>query len=208
MFVLLFAAVGLLAATLVAGPLLVVWLIAKHPILSVPIAIYIGLAVWLGAHDAQALCSYALIALVIWRLAHKHSFQRLAGRRLRSSWQRLRAYDRRWHTTMVLSDLARPDRRRQPVPKIRTVQSTPAGDRVLIDLVAGQRTEDIECVAPTLTHGFGAHACGVIEDRPRPIVAAARGQRPAHRPHTRLPSSSTWQPAGGRLSVHRARALR
>jgi hypothetical protein len=83
MFVLIFAAVVLVVGALVAGWQLLIWPIVKRPILSVPIALYIGLAAWLGAHDAQALFIYALIALVLWRLLHKDSFQRHVGRRLR-----------------------------------------------------------------------------------------------------------------------------
>jgi sugar/nucleoside kinase (ribokinase family) len=38
-------------------------------------------AVWLGAHDAQAVVVFVVIGLVGWRLAHKTSFQRLVGQR-------------------------------------------------------------------------------------------------------------------------------
>ena len=68
-----------LAVALVAGWLLVAWAVVKRPILSVPVAVYVGLVVWLGAHDAQALGLWALLALGVWRLVHKRSFQRLVG---------------------------------------------------------------------------------------------------------------------------------
>ena len=42
------------AIALVAGWLLLAWAVVKRPILSVPVAVYAGLVVWLGAHDAQA----------------------------------------------------------------------------------------------------------------------------------------------------------
>jgi S-DNA-T family DNA segregation ATPase FtsK/SpoIIIE len=155
-----------LVVALLAGWLLVVWVIAKRPILSVPIVVYIGLVVWLGAHDAQALAVYALIALTTWRLVHKRSFQRLVGRRLRSSWRRLWVYDRRWRATMVLSGLGKRYGLRQRIPRIRSVQSEPWGDRVLIRLAVGQRTEDVERVAPALAHSFGARVCRVRENRP------------------------------------------
>jgi hypothetical protein len=73
----------------VAGWLLVVWAVVKRPLLSVPIAVsvstaaYVGLVVWLGGHDALALASYALIALALWRLVHRRSFQRVVGGRRR-----------------------------------------------------------------------------------------------------------------------------
>jgi hypothetical protein len=89
MFVFLFLALlFVIVAMAAAGWLLIVWLMVKHPVIGVPIAVYIGLDVWLGANDAQALTCYALIALAMWRLVHKNSFQRLVGRRLRSALRR------------------------------------------------------------------------------------------------------------------------
>lgn len=76
----------------VALCLLAAWLLIKHPIASMFIATYIGLVMWLGAHDAQALVIYALIALAIWRLVHKRSFQRLVLRRSRRPWDQPGGY--------------------------------------------------------------------------------------------------------------------
>jgi S-DNA-T family DNA segregation ATPase FtsK/SpoIIIE len=159
-------ALMLLLAALAAGWLRVVWLIVRRPIFGIPIVMYIGLAAWLGAHDAQALVSYALILLVLWRLVHRPSFERIVGRRLRSSWRRLWVYDRRWRTTMVLSGLGKRYGLRQRIPRVRSVQSAPGIDRVLIRLVPGQCTEDLERAAPRLAHSFGARSCVVTEDRP------------------------------------------
>ncbi len=155
-----------LAVALVAGWLLVVWAVVKRPILSVPIAAYVGLVVWLGEHDAQALVLWALLTLAVWRLAHKHSFQRLVGRPLRASWRRLWVYERRWRSTLVLCGLGKRYRLRESVPRIRRVQSSAWRDRVLIRLVAGQCTEDVERVAPELAHSFDAEVCRVREHRP------------------------------------------
>jgi hypothetical protein len=119
--------------------LLVLWAIVKRPILSVPIVAYVGLVVWLGEHDVQALVLWALLALVVWRLVHKHSFQRLVGRPLRTRWRRLWVYDRRWRSTMVLSGLGKRHRLREGVPKIRKVESSLWRDRVLIGLLPWRR---------------------------------------------------------------------
>jgi DNA segregation ATPase FtsK/SpoIIIE, S-DNA-T family len=131
-----------LVVALVAGWLVVVWAVVKRPILSVAIAAYVGLVVWLGEHDAQALVLWALLTLGVWRLAHKHSFQRLVGRPVRASWRRLWVYERRWRSTMVLSGLGKRYRLREGVPKIRKVESNAWRDRVLIRLLPGQCTED------------------------------------------------------------------
>jgi DNA segregation ATPase FtsK/SpoIIIE, S-DNA-T family len=155
-----------LAVALVAGWLLVIWAIVKRPILSVPAAVFGGLVVWLGEHDAQALAFNVVVLLVVWRLVHKRSFQRLIGWRLRASWRRLWVYERRWRSTMVLSGLGKRYRLREGVPKIRKVKSTAWCDRVQIRLVVGQCTEDVERVAPELAHSFRARSCRVREDRP------------------------------------------
>jgi S-DNA-T family DNA segregation ATPase FtsK/SpoIIIE len=159
------ALVGVLVV-LVAWWLLVIWAVLKRPILGVPVVIVAGLVAWLGAHDAEALVIYALVALGVWRLAHKRSFQRFAGRRLRALWRRLWVYERRWRSTMVLSGLGKQYRRQERVPRIRRVQSSQWRDRLQIRLVAGQCTEDVERVAPELAHSFGAEVCRVREHRP------------------------------------------
>ena len=166
MLVLLVVALLLVIAAVGAGWLLAIWLVVKRPILGVPIVMYVGLVMWIGAHDAQALAIYAVIVLIAWRLAHKPSYQRLVGWRLRSSWRRLWVYDRRWRAAMVLSGLGKQYRLRHRIPRIQSVQSAPWGDRVLIRLAIGQCTEDVERVAPQLAHSFGARACRVQEDRP------------------------------------------
>jgi len=155
-----------LVIVLVAGWLLVAWAIVKRPILSVPVAAYVGVVVWLGERDAQALVVYAVVVLVVWRLVHKRSYQRLVGRRLRAGFRRLWVYERRWRSTMVHCGLGKRYRLRESVPTIRRVRSTSWGDRVLIGLVAGQCTEDVEAVAAELAHSFRARACRVREDRP------------------------------------------
>jgi S-DNA-T family DNA segregation ATPase FtsK/SpoIIIE len=67
---------------------------------------------------------------------------------------------------MVLSGLGKRYRRQERVPRIRRVQSSQWRDRLLVRLVAGQCTEDVERVAPELAHSFGAEVCRVREDRP------------------------------------------
>jgi S-DNA-T family DNA segregation ATPase FtsK/SpoIIIE len=159
------ALVGVLVV-LVAWWLLVIWAVIKRPILAIPVAAIAGLVAWLGAHDAEALIIYAVVALGAWRLVHKRSFQRFAGRRLRALWRRVWVYERRWRSTMVLSGLGKQYRRQERVPRIRRVQSSQWRDRLQIRLVAGQCTEDVERVAPELAHSFGAEVCRVREHRP------------------------------------------
>jgi S-DNA-T family DNA segregation ATPase FtsK/SpoIIIE len=156
----------IVVVVLVAGWLLLAWAIVKRPVLALPVALFTGLVVLVGMHDAQALAFYALVGLLVWRRAHRASFDRLIGRRVRSGWVRWWVYERRWRSTTTMSGLGKRTRLRDAVPKIQRVTSTPWGDRVLVRLLLGQCTEDFERAAPELAHSFGASFCRVREDCP------------------------------------------
>jgi hypothetical protein len=70
------ALVGVLVV-LVAWWLVVLWAVIRRPVLAVPVAAVAGLVWWVGAHDAEALVIYALVALGVWRIGHKRSFELL-----------------------------------------------------------------------------------------------------------------------------------
>lgn len=116
---LLFALVFAIVA-FATGCLVVIRLLIKHPIVGVPIAVYIGLDVWLGSNDAQALMCYAVIALVVWRLVHKRSFERLVARRLRKPGRRLPPRDPGPVGPGRASPAASPPRE-DPISRISTV---------------------------------------------------------------------------------------
>jgi DNA segregation ATPase FtsK/SpoIIIE, S-DNA-T family len=158
--------VVIVVVVLVAGWLLLVWAVVKRPLLGIPVAVFAGLVVLVGMHDAQALAIYLLGALWVWRRAHRVSFDRVVGRRVRGRWVRWWRYERRWRNTMLQSGLGVRTRVRESVPKIQTVTSTRWGDRVLVRMLLGQCTEDFERAAPELGHSFGAASCRVREDRP------------------------------------------
>ena len=161
-------AIVIVLVVLFAGWLLLAWAVLKRPMLALPVAAFTGLVVLVGMHDAQALAIYVLVAGGIWRLAHKASFERLVGRRLRTGWVRWWVYERCWRSTMILCGLGKRTRgrSREAVPKIQTVVSTQWCDRVLVRLLLGQCTEDFERVAPGLAHSFGARSCRVREQGP------------------------------------------
>jgi S-DNA-T family DNA segregation ATPase FtsK/SpoIIIE len=158
--------VVIVVVVLVAGWLLLVWAVVKRPLLGVPLAVFTALVVLVGVHDAQALVIYVLGALWVWRRAHRASFDRVVGRRVRGRWVRWWTYERHWRNTMLQSGLGVRTRVRESVPKIQTVASTRWGDRVLVRMLLGQCTEDYERAAPELGHSFGAASCRVREDRP------------------------------------------
>jgi S-DNA-T family DNA segregation ATPase FtsK/SpoIIIE len=156
----------IVVVVLVAGWLLLAWAIVKRPLLALPIAVFTGLVVLVGMHDAQALAMYLVVALLVWRCVHRASFDRLVGRRVRSRWVRWWTYERHWRKTMLQSGLGVRTRVRESVPKIQTVTSTRWCNRVLVRMLLGQCTEDYERAAPELGHSFGAVSCRVREDRP------------------------------------------
>lgn len=94
-----------LLIALVTGYLVAVWAVIRRPILSLPIAAGVGLVLWLGPRVALGLSTCALVICVLWRLAHRSSFERLVWGPLRCSWRRLWVYERRWRSTMILSGL-------------------------------------------------------------------------------------------------------
>jgi len=161
-------AILIVLVVLFAGWLLLAWAVLKRPILALPVAAFTGLVVLVGMHDAQALAIYLLVIGGIWRLAHKASFERLIGRRLRTGWVRWWVYERCWRSTMILSGLGKRTRgrSREAVPKIQTVVSTAWCDRVLVRMLLGQCTEDFERACPELAHSFGALSCRVREHGP------------------------------------------
>ncbi len=158
--------VVIVVAVLFFGWLLVAWAVIKRPILALPVAAFTALVLLIGMHNAQGLAIYLVVGLLIWRRAHRASFDRLVGRWVRSPWVRWWTYERRWRNTMLLSGLGKRTRVREAVPKIAKVISTRWCDRVLVRMLLGQCTEDFERAAPELAHSFGASSCRVREDRP------------------------------------------
>jgi DNA segregation ATPase FtsK/SpoIIIE, S-DNA-T family len=180
-------ALVLLVVMFVAGWFVVAWAIIRRPILGVPAVVFAGLCAWIGMHDAQALVIYAAVALVVWRVAHRSSYERLVGGRLRRAWRRLWVYERHWRRTMVMSGLGKRYRLRESVPRIRGVEGTRWCDRVQIKLVRGQCTEDVEQVAPELAHSFGARACRVRELGPGRLSLDFTTSDPLIEPISALP---------------------
>ena len=144
----------------------IAWGIVRRPMLSVPMAGMAALSWRTSPEQAIGWAIFAGIALLVWRLAHRRSFSWAIGRRARTGWRRLWIYELRWRAVMTMSGLAKRYRDAEAVPRLHKVVSTPWCDRVLIRLLVGQCTEDVERVAPELAHSFGARDCRVYEHRP------------------------------------------
>jgi len=152
---------------LVIGVVLrIVWGIVRRPMLSLPMAGMASLSWWTSSELATGWAIFVAVGLLVWRLAHRRSFSWAIGRGARTGWRRLWIYELRWRAVMTMSGLAKRYRDSEAVPRLRKVVSTPWCDRVLIRLLVGQCTEDVERVAPELAHSFGARDCRVYEHRP------------------------------------------
>ena len=184
-------AVVVVLVVLLFGWFILAWAVLKRPILALPVAGFVGLVVLVGSHDAQALVLWGLLALGVWRVVHKGSFERLVGHRLRSAWVRWWVYERRWRNTMILSGLGKRMRMREAVPSIEKVRSTPWCHRVLVRLLLGQCTEDFERVTDELAHSFGAEVCRVREHRPGWLWLDFRVGDPLLEPIAALPVPET-----------------
>ena len=123
--------------------------------------------------------------LGMWRLASLPSFDRHAGRHLRSWWQRWLVYAPRMPRWLRCCNLTVPDRagativqvnplrrnataprsrpRRDQIPRILGVRSGPSWDEVRVRLVPGQTPEDFDTAARALAVARGVNRCQIRE---------------------------------------------
>jgi S-DNA-T family DNA segregation ATPase FtsK/SpoIIIE len=131
------------------------------------------------------------VGLTVWRWRHRISFDRWAGRRLRSWWQRWTIYAPRlpkWlqacgltireHDRPIVvrvNPLGRSKVGRQPrpradqMPRVLGVRSGPSWDEVRVRLVAGQKPEDFDDAARALASARGVARCQVRELKPNVV---------------------------------------
>ena len=129
--------------------------------------------------------------LGVWRWASLPSFDRWAGRRIRSWWQRWLVYAPRMPRWLRSVDLTVPDRagatviqvnplrrtataprsrpRRDQIPRILSVRSGPSWDEVRVRLVPGQTPEDFDDAARALAVARGVNRCQVRELAPNVV---------------------------------------
>jgi DNA segregation ATPase FtsK/SpoIIIE, S-DNA-T family len=190
-------AIATLAAVFVAVWLVIkagYWLIKQavtHWRTSIALA---GLAAWwviLGWLSLAVTVLATGVALTVWRLRDQISYDRWAGRRLRSWWQRwtiyaprlpkwlqacgltIRDFDR--PMTLAVNPLGRNKVRRQvkpradQVPKVLGVRSGPSWDEVRVRLVPGQKPEDFDDAARALASARGVTRCQVRELKPNVV---------------------------------------
>jgi len=143
---------------------------AKHPVISSLVALAVWLRIALGSSAFGWLMVCVLVALTVWAVLHRASFERVIRFPAVSAWRRWFVYERRWHATMAVCGLAILYGDLEYVPTLRQVRSTRFVDRVIVDMVSGQVPEQWENQAPALAHTFGALSCRVRAVKPRRIA--------------------------------------
>jgi S-DNA-T family DNA segregation ATPase FtsK/SpoIIIE len=145
-------------------PFWLLWRVMRRLVLAVPLLLFIALAIPFGMGNAQTLMLYIAIALVIWRFAHRESFDAYFWRFFRSSWRRWRVYDKHWKKVMRRLYLTDQQRLRTIYPKIIKVRCTKIQDRVLVDFLRSQDPDNFRDYASNLAHAFGAQMCYIRDD--------------------------------------------
>jgi S-DNA-T family DNA segregation ATPase FtsK/SpoIIIE len=150
-------------------PLWIVWKVSRRLILAVPVYSYFGLALLIGFHDAQAIAVYVAIALVVWRFAHRETFDKYIARWFRASWRRWRVYDKRWKMAMKRLYLTDQVHWRTIYPKIERVKCSIIEDKVRVRMLTGHDDADYRHYASNLANAFGSKVCHVVDAGPRKI---------------------------------------
>ncbi|PKB32448.1 FtsK/SpoIIIE domain-containing protein [Pseudonocardia alni] len=146
---------------------------------------------WWGWPSLLVTLTAVAAALGVWRVASLPSFDRGAGRHLRSWWQRWLVYAPRMPRWLRSVGLTVPDRagatviqvnplrrtataprerpRRDQLPRILSVRSGPSWDEVKVRLVPGQTPEDFDTAARALAVARGVNRCQVRELAPNVV---------------------------------------
>lgn len=166
----------MIVVILVAVCFALVWdtsaILLRHPFLTANLVAWTALTILLGPHDSSAIALWLALSAVAWRIAHRASWQRLAGWHLRTGWRRWWIYERHWKEATKESGLARVrQKRRDQFPTIEKMWATPFGDTLIVKMLrGGQNADDWEDAAADLTSAFEQRACRVFrEDNSRRI---------------------------------------
>ena len=147
--------------------------VLRHPRVLTPLLPWWGLT-WLldgpsgGASGLGALgvlifavVLFLVLGLVGWWVWERESFTRLVAWRCRGWWRSRGVYRYYWQPAMVTAGLAVVVDGREYLPRILSVRSTSAVDRVAVRMLPGQVAEDWTAVGPRLAQTFGAVECRV-----------------------------------------------
>jgi S-DNA-T family DNA segregation ATPase FtsK/SpoIIIE len=150
------------------GRLLVACL--RHPVPSGLVLFALVLYGYVGERAFLGGALVLLVLLVVWRLAHRGSFDTVVWFPLLALWRGWWIYKRHWHATMAVTGLAVVYQDSEYVPAVVRVSCGPHVDKVIVDMVSGQAPEQWQRVSSALAHTFGAITLRVRVVRPRRIM--------------------------------------
>jgi S-DNA-T family DNA segregation ATPase FtsK/SpoIIIE len=151
---------------------LAAWLVrlaARHPVVSLVLAVLGFTWAETGWVGAVLLAVWAVVVLAGWRVLWPGTFALWVAAPARNAW-RARRYRRRWASVMTISGLAPWYQGRIILPVLGKVSSTGYVDRVQVRLVSGQSPAKVADCAENLAHGFGALLCRVRTARSGAVV--------------------------------------
>lgn len=146
-----------------------IWQILKHPMIWVPPALVGGFVYLVGPIAAGMIVLLVAFALTQWEHLSPESFDRILWHRLRTRAIRTFRYELGWKHKMVDCGLhkvvkGRPDR----YPRIRGFETNVYRDRVLVEMVDGQKLKTYQDAAgETLPGAFKALQVRVVKDKER-----------------------------------------
>ncbi|MFC4945671.1 FtsK/SpoIIIE domain-containing protein [Pseudonocardia sp. GCM10023141] len=143
---------------------------------------------WLGWPSLVITVGAVTVALLLWRVVDRGTFEPWAGRWVRAWWQRWMVYARRMPRWLRACGLTVPDRgqpvtvnvnlfrrsavqprvkaRPDQLPKIVGVRAGPSWDEVRVRLVPGQTPEDFDLATRALAVARGVSRCQIREVGP------------------------------------------
>lgn len=177
------ARAGLIAAgAVVVAGLVGLWWAIRHPRSTAVLAAVVAGYVTLGARGAAAVLAGVVAVGVVWRCAHRDSFDWF----LLGPWRRATVYAWGWRQAITMAGLGDTYRyphsevddlvgvERRPVsryvPKLGRVRSDRWCDRVSVRLLAGQHPGMYADRTDHLAHTFGAIGCRVECPRPGRVM--------------------------------------
>lgn len=170
--------------------LAIVWAV-RHWRTTTTVTVVSAWCWWWGWPSLLLVALTVAASLGLWRVAAPLPFDRWAGRRIRSWWQRWTVYAPRMPRWLRSCTLTVPDRagatviqvnplrrtataprsrpRRDQLPRILSVRSGPSWDEVKVRLVPGQTPEDFDQAARALAVARGVNRCQVRELGPNVV---------------------------------------
>lgn len=126
----------------------------RHPRTSVGLAVPSAGLVLLGWEVLTVIFVGLVLVGLVWRQAHRATFEHLVGAFLRTWWRRWWTYRRVWSKVMPRCGLSVEVAGKVEIPKFRKVATSTYWDTVMLDMSVGQELADFEDARGRLAPAF------------------------------------------------------